>query len=614
MNSPDLFIISERRHTYKAQEWAKKGATIVCLDFLAGRLLHQKNIPFISREDIIDGDSGQTLWWELSHRIACGWYHIRSMEFFTYANIQLAEVSRASLQEYLGRLFYYVRIFMNLKKKYPQGTWYFPTPEALDPEHLFSLKSFMPWAIVDAARVLGIDLHVAGAHQVPVRYVFPRPSWKSYLFKIYNFCVGLLPAKPLKIYTTAYWTYLEPVEPFLTDTELLILESKHVLGIGWRKILSHRIRIQSPCGEVKRSENREIETIVDGYRREWIQARPEVGRYLQAIRDDFEWEPLLKVFDHFITYSARSIADIRALQSIMMKEKPDVTLQMVRFGKPYNYPLLMARCASALGIPSIELQHSSANVDPRSMGFRIQTDYFACYGINVREFQERAGQDSKRIIPVGSPRFDEYLKGRTEAMARGKALYATLGLDPNRPTLLVIVPFSDTFSSALDSYELAQFFRDVRAAQMRVTGLQVVFKFRSNRHIGGMRDYLAELFEKDYAITGDEELFALLCASDGAVCNNTTTIYQVLLADKPLILYGWKEYDIYQAEVYRHAAPIAENARNFSVLVERLFKEPQYRVSRLREQEEFLKKYSFDGHSSERVAALLRQIGTTGHP
>lgn len=608
----NIFVISDRSQVEEARQRAADGMAIVCLDFLTGRRLKKLQIPYISREDIIDGDTGQTEWWKLSHDIAREWYRVPSMAFFTYKNIRLGEVPETVLQEYLARLFYYIRIYRALKNKYPDATYYFSTPERMDSENRYYLKAFMPWTIVDAARMLGLTIQVNGALQVPGQYQFPRPSLKSKLFRIYNFFISLLPRRAIEIFTTAYWTFLEPVEPYLADIGIIVAESKRLRDIGAHKVLAHRLRVGYPSGEVGRTEKETITDLVGGYQEKWREARPSIERYLKT-RHGFNWEPLLQAFDHLITYSARALADANELERIMKHERPDVVLEMASVGGPLNHFLLIARVAANLGIPSIELQHAGATIDPRSVYSRIETDYLATYGEDVNQFHERIGHDPKRMIPVGAPRFDEYLKDRPNATTRGKTLYKKLGIDAARPTLLVVVPFSDTFSSALDSYELAQFFRDVREAQKRVAGLQIVFKFRSNRHIGDMRDYLAELFEKDYAITGDEELFALLCASDAAVCNNTTTIYQVLLADKPLILYGWKEYDTCHADFYKRAAPLASNQNEFIRYTEKLFTDSAYRTKRHSEQKAFLEQYAFDGHSSERVAKLLKQVGTTGH-
>src|SRR3989338_3073590 len=101
---------------------------------------------------------------------------------------------------------------------------------------------------------------------------------------------------------------------------------------------------------------------------------------------------------------------------------------------------------------------------------------------------------------------------------------------------------------------------------------------------------------------------ALLCASDATVCGRSTIVHQAMLAHTPLILYGWKVFDTYDAQVYAHTLPFVRTTRELVDTATRIFADPLYREELLVRQERFLEGYSFDGRASERIVELIRRL------
>ncbi len=607
----EIYIAYESGHIGEARLRVERGATLVCIDFFVERELLKKNIPFVSLRDIMAGetDADAEAWWLLSHEIAREWYRLPAMKFFEYEGIRIAEAPEPMMGTYLARLFYYVRICHALKRAYPNARFSIQAPVVREAPDVYFLATFISWAIIDAARMAHLPLEFEGKHAVP-KYPFPRPSWRSFFMRVYNTLIGLAPRRNFKIYASEYWTHVAPVVDHLEDTELILLESKKFYHIPWRQLLKHRIRIFYPNGEVRSAEEREVMRISEKFIEQWRTAKREVAAYLAGARAEFDWSSVLEACEYLVTYAPRVIADIRTMQRIMKKEKPDVVLQMASVGGPRHYFFLMARVAAQLGIPSLELQHAGATTDPRSIFSRIETDYLATYGADVNEWHERIGHAPERFIPVGSPRFDEYVNRRAAGVEKGKQLFLQLGLDPARPVLLAVVPVAENYVSLSDSYQLADYFEVIRAVQEKSHGLQVLFKFHNDKSFGSAPEYLRELFPVDSAIVGSKDIFPLLCASDAVVCNNSTVIYETVLAGKPLILYPWWSHDIYHARVYGRAAPLLYTAQKAEAthLISRMCRDASYREELLVEQKRFLEKYSFDGKSSERVAALLRDL------
>jgi hypothetical protein len=607
-DTKEIFIAYEHGHVDEARARAERGATVVCLDFWVERECKKKNIHSISVQGDLDGAVAEEAWYVLSHEVARGWYRLPAMRFFEYDGIRIAEAPEPTMESYLARLFYYARKYNFLKKTYPNAQFTIPVPVVDDAANAYCPASFIAVAAIDAARMAGLQFAILGTRLAPKAYAFPQASWKSLVMRAYNMLTGLAPRRGFKIYASEYWTYTAPVVPYLDDTELMLVERTKFTKIPWRHMLRHRIRFFYPHDAISGAERRAVAGVSEKYTEQWKAARGEVAAYLAGVQKEFDWSPVLEACEYLITYAPRVIADIRALQRIMKKEKPDIVLQMASVGGPQHYFFLMAKVAAQLGIPSVELQHAGATVDPRSVYSRIETKYLATYGADVNVWHERLGHAPERLIAAGSPRFDQYVNERARGVERGKQLFIKFGLDPARPVLLAAVPSSEAYVNSVDSYQLAEFFGAVRSAHRAVPGLQALFKFRGYNHIGAAREYLQELFPADCAIAGNEDIFSLLCASDAVVCHNSTVIYQAVLAQKPLVLYPWKRFDTYHAQMYSRAAPLSYTAGEAADGIARMFTDASYREELLTRQKRFLEQYSFDGKSSRRVAALLRDL------
>lgn len=606
-----LALVYEFSHIPKTLEYLKAhpGARVVCLDFWVERELQNRNVPFVSLKELAISERTEEEWWVLAQDIAREWYRLPALQFFEHDGIRIAEAMEPMMEAYLSKLFYYVRVATALKEKYPEADVSIPTPLVGDTSSAGPLSFFEQWAVVDAFRMVGMG-GATGAHRTaPRKHAFTRALLKSLLIRAYNAVVGLMPRRSLKIFASEYWSHIAPCIEQMADTELILMESSELKKIPWRQILKHRIRIRHPADATSNVIQKTATAESEKFAEQWQTAKRDVVQYLSAARSDINWSPVLEACEYLVTYSARVIADSDALRLIMREEKPDVVLQRASIGGRQHHFFLMARIAKQLGIPSVELQHAGAYIDPRSVHSRIETGVLAGYGEYTRAAYVKIGYDPARIVPIGSPRFDRCITAGAEASGEGKAIVRQLGLDPNRPILFVAVPASDDFLGAavFDSFAIGELFEAVRAIQKTPPGMQVLFKFRDYTHVGAARAYLRELFPADMAIAGNEDLFSLLSACDIAVCSNSTVIYEALLAQKPLVLYPWKRFDTYHADMYSPSALLARDAGELGVFIDRIRTDPTYQRACIDRGRQFLEKYSFDGHSSERTEVLVRK-------
>ncbi|MFZ3043651.1 MAG: CDP-glycerol glycerophosphotransferase family protein [Minisyncoccia bacterium] len=602
----ELFVVYKPEHVDEARVRASRGETIVCLDFWVERELTKKGIPFRSLREFVDSETGTEEWWVLAQEVVREWYRLPAMTFFEYRGIRLGESPEPAFEAYVSRLLYYVRVYAALKKAYPHARFYIPVSVTGEMPTVAWPTSFELWAVVDAARMARLKGNFSRRPEASRVRLFSRMTGKLFLVRAYNLLISLLPRRGFKIYASEYWSHIAPVMEQMRDAELVLIENGELRKIPWRQLLNYRIRFRNPHDTgswlVRRTAERRARKCIT----QWAEAKKEVAVYLSGLRTELDWSPVLEACEYLVTHAAEDIADIDALHRIMKKEKPNVVLELASVGGRQQYYFLMARVAAQLAIPSIELQHAAAYIDPRSAYSRIETAYLASYGTYTNSWCERLGYAPDRLIPLGSPRFDKYLTKPAAALLKGKQLFTKLGLDTARPVLLAAVPFSSENLIMFDSYQLAEFFGTIRATLDAIPGMQVLFKFRGYNHVGATRDYIQEVFPTDSALAGNEDLSALLCASDAAVCGFSTVIYETMLAQKPLVLYPWKVFDTYHAQVYTPAAPLAHSAGEAVAILSRIFSDAVYREELLAQQTQFLEGYSFDGKASGRLAALLQ--------
>ena len=74
------------------------------------------------------------------------------------------------------------------------------------------------------------------------------------------------------------------------------------------------------------------------------------------------------------------------------------------------------------------------------------------------------------------------------------------------------------------------------------------------------------------------------------------------------MLYPWKRFDTYHAEIYKPFMPLVYEPAEVIEKISRIFTDLVYRDELLVGQKKFLEGYSFDGKSSSRVAELIRKI------
>ncbi|MFZ1075039.1 MAG: hypothetical protein WAN50_01565 [Minisyncoccia bacterium] len=597
-----------------AYKEAHPNAPIICIDFWVERELEKKGIKFTSLRDFEPAEETEEEWWVLAQDIAREWYRLPAMRFFEYKGINIGEALEPMLQEYLSRLFYFGRIFLALKKSHPEVRLYIPTPAVEDIPTVGPLAFFERWAVIDAARMTGLQSEAYDTRMLSDRHVFPRTAAKSWTIRLYNLLVGFAPRRPLKIYASEYWSHIAPVIESMNDAELVLMESSQLKNISWRQILKHRIRIQHPADATTGRMKRNAIRLSKEFLEQWGSAKKDVGDYFLSKNAELDWSPVLEACEYLISYSPRIIADIDALRRIMEREKPAVVLQRASIGGHMHHFFLMARISAQLKIPSVELQHAGAVFDPRSVHSRLETSYLAAYGEIEREQYAKNGYVPKRIIPIGSPRIDTYRVRSSQAGHERETVLRSLMLDTERPVVLVAIPYENAglYYAAFSSYALGKVFQTIQHVRREFPDIQYIFKFRHRNVAECHRMYLAELFPEGGIAIAETDPQPFIQVSDVVLSGNSTILYEAMINHRPLMLYPWKAWDG-NLGVYSGVAPFLHSKEELSVVLKKFFSDKSFARDLLEKEQSFIERHAFDGHSSERAAALLRKVSAAGN-
>lgn len=599
-----LFIAYDLEHIEAAVAHVRSGGEVLCINFWVERALAQRGIAYRSYADCQSTHQDNEPRMTAAQVVAREWYRVPEMRFFRHKNVSLGEALEPGFAIYLERLLYYQAIFERVLDANPGVHLTVPYPSVQIPAVTGPLTHFEMRVAVDAARAASIKRNLpfnalGEAPQPPIQHIHPNSRWRGILVAFYNAVVEFAPRRKIKVYATEYWRHIAPVIERIDDVELALMDRSELRNVPWQQIWKHRIRLVHPHDIANSLMRRTAREATERFRYAWPRVRSTIASYQTCSL--IGWPLIEPVLEYLVcAYAERVIIEVEAFGNLLRRERPNKVLQRVSISSYQTHFFVLAQVARSLGIPSIEVQHAGVHVDPRSVYSHLETDYLASYGPYVREWYERMGIAGRRILPIGSPRFDRCIVERGEARARGTRLLQDAGLDLLRPVLLVALPDVQT-----DSYALADFFRAVRTTQESVAGLQVVLKFRNAKRTSELRDFVRETFPSATVCMDTEDLFSLLCGIDAAVCGNSTVIYEAMLARVPLLLYPWRVSDTYHAEMYAPAAPILYNAQEFSDAVAKVFGDAAYRAELVARQKLFLKRYSFDGRSSERLVSLL---------
>jgi CDP-glycerol glycerophosphotransferase (TagB/SpsB family) len=161
---------------------------------------------------------------------------------------------------------------------------------------------------------------------------------------------------------------------------------------------------------------------------------------------------------------------------------------------------------------------------------------------------------------------------------------------------------------AFDSYELRDYFRELREILDALPAAQAIIKFRSKKVADRYEDYIIETLPAGRFVISYSDAFSMILLADIVCSPFSTMIYEGLLGKKPVVLYPVKKTDTYcRSEYEKGALPVSspdELVKSIGTLIE---DEGAYAAAVQKGQHFLENNYSFDGQASERLADILRK-------
>ncbi len=594
--------------------------TVIALDFWAQEELRARGVPH-EPFDRYQG-SAEALEQVLSNAesFARLWYRIPEMTFFRHGEVRIGEALEPPLRIYLQRVLRFAHHVEAVVEAHPH------VAEIIIPEGgrrisygAGPLAFFEARALTDAVRFViarrGMHTRVIGqgASVPPSTVLHERITWRHRALRVLNALVRWsVPTRQIKIFASEYWSHIAPLLKHMPDAELVLMDRSEFKNIPWSAILSHRIRFVHPLDvmtdDMRAAAAEEAKQYVAAYQR----AMPAIRVVVRHVSPNLDWWPLVEdaARDLVRTYAVRVIAEALAMERIIRTEKSNrVVLRASHSGRQPHF-FVATRVAYALNVPSIELQHAIEIVDPRTVRSRIEAAYLAAYGRGTQEMMRaQLGIAPERVRPIGSPRFDAYLQNLALSQAERVAHIRRFGLDPEKMIVVVAFPTEGPNSLYMDFYphECAAYIRELRALYDAVPDIQLILKFRPGSMTTLYQRFISEVFPDGGIACVDGDAFPVLRLADVVMVGNSTMMFEALIAEKALVLYPVKAYDTYFRARFKDAGV---GAASYAALVDamRALVQPVHRQEVAERGKEFLRReYAFDGHSSERLAAFLRE-------
>lgn len=617
MSDRYLIFAYEPEQVMDIAEFLKgKEGDVVALDYWTERELIAHGIDHLSVAQYLPSAQASDELFSRAQSLAHQWYRIPAMSFFEYQGIPLAEALEPNVDDYLQYVLY-MAFLIGRALNDIHGVTRLAVPctrKTVGPTSapLLSFQFESPRRLVaELARSRSLPFEVIGELRElePVPAIPPVPLMQRVVLAAYNRTLSLLPRKRISLYGSESWPHIATFLARMSDTELILTDKGEFRQVPWRERIRLRVRFVLPGAGVSRQGKIDAHAKSEAFRNEWLHAKCAVAANSGMSQDGYSLWPILEpAFDYLVNrFAERVIVDIVGIESTMRTEGIDRVLLRASVSSQHHF-FVMARIARLLGIPSIEIQHAGAVLDPRSVHSRLEASYLAAFGpLICAEYAKR--YDPRRLRAIGAPRFDPYFSRPAPGASERDRQLRGMGLDPARPVVLVVVPKEGPPLTLapwhLTSYDVGAFFDTLAAAHNAVPEAQFIFKFRRKGCWPQHRSFLRKYFAGVHAISEDD-LFSMITISDCVISGNSTALYETIIADKPLILFPWKPDNVHN-RIYERIAPIVWTVGQLEAELIGVLKDHGFRRQRLSSERRFLREnYLFDGRAGERMAAFLR--------
>mgnify|MGYP001617079035 FL=1 len=590
---------------------------IVSLDAEIDFALEKRGTPFISGKTLQDRTTPAA--YVRADEITRALYDNERMSFLRYRNVSLLDSLRFSTQIYVGRLLHYIDVIERFAESVPDlkhlavPISVVPVSKTSDPLAVEESK-----IVYEAARLVAerrkIDCEPydmrSATLQVKNRWQGLAFALKRTLFgtalSLLNALMALRPRRPLRILASDYWRSLAPILRQLPEAELVLLDRSQVLQASFANIWRHKVRFMHIEQFVPLKGSRRARLYAKECEEKWMAVCKDMLASLDlSFRDIPLADTMERILTHLVTTMVPDvIRDIEGAYAMYERLSPNAVLLRASASRQRHFSVLPL-VAREVGIPALEVQHGGEYLGPGSGTRRHAAYYFATYGPLVCDEFRALGYEEERLLPVGSPRFDAYVQDAQKASIHKKG--ASLTILSNKPTMDI--------SERYGTYSIEEYFKTLGDATREILNARLLVASRSTTvRAAFLEEARARgLVGVDYESVGTTPLPKLFVQTDIFVCSYSTVVYEALLYRLPVILAAFAPTEKMMADFHfghfekAGALLIAHSPEELSTMLQKLSADPEARARMSSAAEAFMKEqFSFDGHASERIAALIR--------
>lgn len=584
----------------------KRGVT-----FISGKILQNRTAP----DSYMRSD-------ELTREIC----ENKLFSFLQYRGISLLRPLRLSIHQYFQILLYYVDIIERFTESAPDvGRLVVPTsvvpvsktsgPLGIEETGIVAeaIRRVAEGRVVryESYKTLSASLQAKNRGR---EWIF---SFKRTLFGIilsfFNGFMALRSRRSIRIVASDYWRNIVPVLRELPEAELVLLDRSEALKAGFSNIWRHKMQFMHISHFISWRGRMHALAHAKKCKREWTTMRKKA---LASIDLSFHGAHLLATVERIMAHLIKNavpdvICDIEGTYAMYERLSPDAVLLRASVSGQRHFAILPL-VAREKGIPALEVQHGGEYLGPGSPTREHPAHFFATYGRLVCDELRNLGYEEERLLPVGSPRFDAYVKNRRKKSAPGIPGVSILS---NTPAWNV--------GERYGTYSVEEYFHALGEAARAVQDSHLMIASRSGT---ARAPFLKEARERGlhgvpYESVGATPLPELFVKADIFVCSHSTVVYEAMLYRLPVVIASFAPVEKMMTDFHfsrfrdAGALAIAHTPEELREIVGKLATDAGARKRMSDAGEAFMKEqFSFDGHASERIARLVRDWSKRKRP
>lgn len=526
-------------------------------------------------------------------------------DFLAYRGVSLGALFAFPLQDYFNRVLYYTELFKRVADTSGYAEWIVYEPIGGPPFAGGPLSVLMYRVVLRSASYIaelrGITLHTTASRReiTDVRahrsYFLLTRSLFSIIVAVLNTIISVLrrPRK-VRLLVSDYWRNTSAWVTALPESEILLFDRSEIVRIPFRTIWKHRMRFIHLDQFLSRADKHRAVSHRLLCEKKWQTLRAQVEPV--SFRGVDLRPLLLEVFDILIVFAVAPVcSQIDGAYALIGKTRPTAVVVRTSVSGQTHFSVL-ALVSQKLDVPSIEQQHGLEYFGAGSMSRDHVAQYLALYGPKIRAELEHVGYEPRRLLNIGSPRFDVYHSLATE----------------NKNAVLCIGP--DLYlGSGFDSYDCVDYFAAFFTALPK--GMRVIVKLRGRQR----ESFFISTIERlqgahECGIEKEQPLSTVLTEARLVVSCYSTAVLETMKSGVPVIIVPTSPMDTvithfhFDDYVPSGAVRIADSTEELASALEALKDRGTYQVQREAALNFLSKNFLFDDQASERFAELVRSL------